>query len=416
MSNSTEKEKWWMYFILIFIGILSLPLGILSIAPLSGILPGLQNVLCEFGWCSLDIFWASQFILPFLICSILVSLVMYHFKNSSIALTLKVLVISFCIISLLFFGGIALSNLYQIPIPPFFIFILILLATFLAGPAAFKEDPLIGFAIRAFSISFFVVIVAIIAWFFVSMGQGGMFMVIKEVNIPMGEKVRFVEITQEELEKYPPLKKAMTAYTESNISEFKVDFEEQRNVSDFFNKKRSRFLFSISDEGYEDNLNKGVVSQELINIFISNKFSLSGNATINQISETGWYVFEKRYLFSITDEELNKDLNKINITRDGEINDIRIPKLRTIFESNGFLLSENYAVWRMPEKWNVINERENYEIWQKDGDLSVYKQEELAYEISKDGGALNVYDRKYSGDIFFKIGEKYYRISLLMAD
>jgi len=121
-------------------------------------------------------------------------------------------------------------------------------------------------------------------------------------------------------------------------------------------------------------------------------------------------------MFSITDEELNKDLNMINITRDGKIKDIRIPKLRTIFESNGFLLSENYAVWRMPEKWNVINERENYEIWQKDGDLSVYKQEELAYEISKDGGALNVYDRKYSGDIFFKIGEKYYRISLLMAD
>ena len=70
----------------------------------------------------------------------------------------------------------------------------------------------------------------------------------------------------------------------------------------------------------------------------------------------------------------------------------------------------------MPEKWNVINERENYEIWKKDGTLNVYKQEELTYEILKEDGVLNVYDRKYSGDIFFKIGEKYYRISLLMAD
>jgi len=98
------------------IGILSLPLGILSIAPLSGILSGLQNSLCEAGWCGIDLFWASQFLLPFLMCSILVSLVMYHFKKSSIALALKVLVISFAIISSLFFGGISLSNLYQIPV------------------------------------------------------------------------------------------------------------------------------------------------------------------------------------------------------------------------------------------------------------------------------------------------------------
>lgn len=254
MSNSPEKEKWWMYCILIFIGILSLPVGIVSIAPLSGILAGLQNILCEVGWCGIDLLWAAQFLLPFLICSILVSLVMYHIKKSSIALALKVLVISFAIISLLFFGGLSFWNFIQLPIHPFFILFLILLITFLVGSIAFKEQPLIGFAIRAFSISFAVVILTFIAWFFISMGQGGMFMVIEEVNIPAGEKVRFVEITQEELEKYSPLKKAMNAYTESNSSEFKVDVEEQRNVSDFLNKKRSRFLFSISDGGDRKNI------------------------------------------------------------------------------------------------------------------------------------------------------------------
>jgi hypothetical protein len=416
MSNSTEKENWWMYIILIFIGILSLPLGILSIAFLSGILIGLQNILCEFGWCGIDLFWASQFILPFLMCSILVSLVMYHFKKSSIALALKVLVISFAIICSLFFVVLSFSNFSQLPIHPFFILLLILLITVLAGFITFKERPIIGFAIRAFSISFVVVILAIIAWFFLSMGQSGMFMIIEEVNIAAGENVRFVEITQEELDKYPPLKKAMNAYAESNSSEFKVDFEEQRNVSDFINKKRSRFLFSISDMRSEEYLNNDVISQELINIFILNNFSLSGNSTINHVSETRWYLFEKQYLFSITDEELDKDLNNIDIRMDGEIKEIRIPKLKNIFEYNGFLLSENYVVWRMPEKWNVINERENYEIWKKDGNLNVYKQEELIYEILKEDGALYVYDRKYSGDIFFKIGEKYYRISLLMAD
>jgi hypothetical protein len=376
MNNSIGKEKWWVYPVLFIIGIVSLPLGLLSIGLLSGILIGLQNFLCEAGWCGNDLFWASQFILPFLICSLLVSLIIYYFKRSSIALALKAFIISFAIISFLFFGGISLSNLGQIPIHPFFILLFILLIAFLVIPTALKEHPLIVFAIRAFSISFIAVILAFFAWMFFSMGQSGMFMVIEEVNIPAGEKVRFVEITHEELEKYPPLKKAFSAYTGPNRSEFKVDYEDHKNLSDFFNKKRSLLLFSISDGRNEEYLNKGVVWQELINTFILNNFSLSGNATINQIIETMWDIFEKQYLFSIKDEGLEIELNKVNITLEGE----------------------------------------NYEIWKKDGYLNVYKQEELVYEILKEDGVLNVYDRKYSGEIIYKIAEKYYRISLLMAD
>jgi len=59
-------------------------------------------------------------------------------------------------------------------------------------------------------------------------------------------------------------------------------------------------------------------------------------------------------------------------------------ELKKSFESNGFSLSDNYVVWRISEKWNVINERNNSEIWKKDG-------------------SLNVYDRKYSGDSFLAI-------------
>lgn len=242
-------------------------------------------------------------------------------------------------------------------------------------------------------------------------------MVIQEVKIPAGEKVRFVEITREEMENIPPLEKAMNAYTESNSSEFKVDNEDQGKVSDFFNKKRyaARFLFSISDGKSEEYLNKGVVSQELNNLFISNNLSLPGNATINHVSETRWHVMEKQYLFNITDAALEKDLNKIDTAMGGEIQEVNVPTLRSIFESNGYWLSENYGVWRVPEKWNIMDERGNYEIWNQDGKLNVYKQEELTYEILKEDGTLNVYD-EYPGDIFFKIGEKYYRISLLQAD
>ncbi len=266
-------------------------------------------------------------------------------------------------------------------------------------------------------VSFLVLVLVTVAWFSLSMSEGGMFMIIEEVNIPAGEKVRYVEITQEELEKYPPLKKAMNAYTESNSSEFKVDIEDQGKVSDFFNKKRyaARFLFSISDGKSEEYLNKGVVSQELNNLFISNNLSLPGNATINQVSETRWNIFEKQYLFSITDAALEKDLNKIDTAMGGEIQEVNVPKLKNIFASHGFSLSENYRVWRVPEKWNIMDERGNYEIWNQDGKLNVYTQEELTYEILKEDGALNVYD-EYPDDIFFKIGEKYYRISYFFAD
>jgi len=271
--------------------------------------------------------------------------------------------------------------------------------------------------VKVLVVSFLALVLVIAAWFFLSMGEGGMFMVIQEVNIPAGQKVRFVEITQQELENIPPLKKAMNAYTESNSSEFKVEVEDQGKVNDFFNKKRyaARFLFSISDVKTEESLNKGVVSQELNNLFISNNLSLPGNATINQVSETRWNIFEKQYLFSITDAALEKDLNKIDTVMGGEIQEVNVPKVKNIFASHGISLSENYNIWRSPEKWNIMDERGNYEIWNQDGKLNVYTQEELTYEILKEDGVLNVYD-EYPGDIFFRIGGKYYRISLLQAD
>lgn len=87
--------------------------------------------------------------------------------------------------------------------------------------------------VKVSGVSFLVLVLVIVAWFSLSMSEGGMFMVIQEVNIPAGEKVRFVEITREELEKYPLLKHAINAYTESNSSEFKVDNEDQGKVNDF---------------------------------------------------------------------------------------------------------------------------------------------------------------------------------------
>lgn len=165
MNNSTKKEEWRLYPIFFLIGILSLPVGLFLIGPLSGILTSLQNILCDLGWCGVDLLFASQFLFPFLMCSILLAVVLY-FKEDSFVFALKIFVISFAAISLLFFGGLSFFNLIQPPIHPFLIFLLILLILFIVGLVAFKEHPLFGFAIRAFAFSFAFVLLATSAWFY----------------------------------------------------------------------------------------------------------------------------------------------------------------------------------------------------------------------------------------------------------
>lgn len=352
MSNSPEKEKWWLYLILFLIGILSLPLGIFSIAPLSGILTVLQNTLCDVGWCGIDLLWASQFLFPFLMCSILVSLVMYYFKERSFALALKVLVISFAIISLLFFGGLSFLNFIQLPIHPFFIFLLILLIIFLIGLIAFKEHPLIGFAIRAFALSFAVALLTIGAWvaivgaptYYINVYRFDTVEEILAIN-PQLNKIESTVITVEELENYPVLKKAINEYdltkNEYNSSWSKVEHDEWERTKDF----------------------------------------------IEQKSREPWY------LFSIEDKELKEELDKMKIYTDSSIP----TKLKKAFENNGISLSEDDRIFKLSE--NMVRTHGF-----------------MAYEIRNEEGKINVYHNRDDYGTAFKFGEKYYRIMLAHED
>lgn len=158
--NSTKK----FYLIFFLIGILSVPLGLFLMGILSFPLGFLQNILCDFGWCT-DLVWASQFLFPFLIFSFLLAAILYRFKERSFAFALKVFIISFVVISLLFFGGLSFY-LLQLPIHPFLSFLLILLILFIVGPIAFKEHPFFGFAIRAFALFAVVLLVTSALFFF----------------------------------------------------------------------------------------------------------------------------------------------------------------------------------------------------------------------------------------------------------
>jgi len=352
MSNSPEKGKWRLYLVLFLIGVLSLPLGLFSIAPLSGILTALQNTLCDAGWCGMDLLWASQFLFPFLICSILVSLVIYYFKERSFIFALKAVVISFAIISLLFFGGLSFLNLIQLPIHPFFIFFLILLIIFLIGLRAFKQHPLIGFAMRAFALSFAVVLLTIGAWvaiagaptYYINVHR---FDTVEEISAtnPQLNRTESAVITAEELDNYPALKKAINEYdltkNEYNSSWSEVEYDEWVRTKDF-----------IEQKGREP-----------------------------------WY------LFSIEDKELKEELDKMKIYTDSSIP----TKLRRAFENNGISLSEDDRIFKLSE--NMVRTH---------GDM--------AYEIRNEEGKLNVYHSRGDYGTAFEFGEKYYRIMFPHGD
>ncbi|HWR26683.1 MAG TPA: hypothetical protein VN316_02285 [candidate division Zixibacteria bacterium] len=252
MSNSPEKEKWWLYLILFIIGVLSLPLGLFSIVPLSGILTVLQNTLCGVGWCGIDLLWAAQFLFPFLICSILVSLVIYYFKERSFALALKVLVISFAIISLLFFGGLYFLNFIQLPI---------------GAPT-----------------------------YYINIHRFDTVEEISETN-PQLNRIESEVITAEELENYPVLKKAINEYdltkNEYNSSWSKVEHDEWIRTKDFIEQKGRKpwYLFSIEDKELKEELDKmkiytdSSIPAKLRKTFENNGISLSEDDRIFKLSE-----------------------------------------------------------------------------------------------------------------------------------
>lgn len=154
-------------------------------------------------------------------------------------------------------------------------------------------------------------------------------------------KVEPIEITEEELEEYPALKKAIsgegcTKYNEDRWS-LKVHPKEYKRTSLFIGKKRHEYLFSM-DRELEGDLNKGIITLELKNAFESKGFQLSENFTIGIIKYDSVY-----------------------------------------------------------DKWRIYDEErgKSYDVWEEDGKLNVY-----------DGKA------RYS---CFKVGEKYYEVGFPTA-
>lgn len=179
------------------------------------------------------------------------------------------------------------------------------------GLFVFKDRPFVSFTVKAFTISFFTLFLIVGGWFMLGAYEHeyGTAISIKKFDAPQGE---YAEVTAEELKGYPALEKALSGEGCKKFNEdrwyCKVHPDEWRRTSDFINKKQCdrlggtvipfnlcrKYLFSL-DERLENDLNKGIVSEELRDVFESKGISLSENAFIRESGERFWVVEPQNY-------------------------------------------------------------------------------------------------------------------------
>ena len=154
---------------------------------------------------------------------------------------------------------------------------LLLVILIAIGLIVLKKHAVLNDVIKAFAVSFttntlvFGVLISIILVILYS--SSGLSINIDEIDAPVRENITYVEITNKEMEKYPAVGKAINSYFETNEHYIEIEDKDQTQVTDFFEKKNreSAYLFSIKDVGFEEDLNKNIITDELKNIF-ENKY------------------------------------------------------------------------------------------------------------------------------------------------
>lgn len=248
----------------------------------------------------------------------------------------------------------------------------------------------------------------------------------------------YIEIHEDELEGFPELRNALSRCREFNECWHSIQPDEWYRIKDFLERKKHErgYLFTIASQIETElphtpqNLDKSPLQLKnipikLISIFESNNVSLS-ELTYIQYDDynQNWQIFERKFLFGTDDPQLKEELEGIEISEGGlleEDNRKKIPELDIAFESNEISLSEYYWIIRYDDNWlHVIEDRneslgEVFDILEESGYLNVYTPEKKIYEIWKEDGNLNVYD---AGSIYyeiFKVGDEYYTFSLWLA-
>lgn len=199
----------------------------------------------------------------------------------------------------------------------------------------FKKESS-GFFLKVLFSSFAVLIFAAFALFLTMQSDTGL--TVRVEKIPFDSRINgmndyvIINITENELNENPVLKKMIIDCRDSNICDSKPNLEEWISERGILEKKEheSGYLFTIINESSVEDLNMGILSPSLRNAFESRELPLSENAIISQASYqeiNRWNILDKKHLFDINDAEMETELNKIEITDGGVIKEAKIPKL-----------------------------------------------------------------------------------------
>jgi len=413
MNSTTNKEKWWIYLIFILVGIISL---------FTGFFIGLGGLLVM--------------LLPLPICSYLLylSIKYYGIEKYPSIFVFVALAASILIFLIGLFGGLLVPVEYFGSFGPFFL----LLILFAIGSIIFKNDRHKKFALTAFTISFATIFLIFGAIFALSAYNHEMAKGIDIQKITaIDENTPYMEIHEQELEAFPGFKAALNQCREFEECNHPLLPDEWRSVREFLDEKnhRQRYLFTISP-GMENKLPGTDFDHDMSPIQSENipgdlkLIFESNNIYLTEISSIGyndynqnWRIHERSFLFVIDNPELIDKLKTMMIyDGDGNLEEmdlITIPELNNAFESNGFSIQEQYWLHRYAENWYIIPDTSDggdFYIWEEDGNLNVYTNENITYEIWKEDGNLNVHKKDvYDNPKIFKVGDDYYTFSFYLA-
>jgi hypothetical protein len=220
---------------------------------------------------------------------------------------------------------------------------------------------------------------------------------IEKIGEPLN-KFEYAEITGAELDNYPALKKAVITErgTEMNGTEWKLT---QQFLDEKWRERTNQF--AINETDLEEELNKSIVTARMRNIFASAGYPILENSYIRHDGDR-WYVMKTYLLFSITNPEVENELNSINITA------VNVPsKVRSSFAESGFSLPESARISGIGGKW-IIDAGTGYTIMKEEGKLNVYTGDEKTHEILRENEKLKVVYIGPQGSPIFRILEKYY--------
>jgi hypothetical protein len=214
MNRTTNKEKWWIYLIFLFIGIISLFIGFF----VGG------NLLFDGG--------LLVMLLPLPICSFLLHLTIKYYGTEKY--TSAFVFVTLAASSIIFLIG------YIVPLGSFFLILIL----FVIGSIIFKNNRHMKFALTAFTISF-ATIFLIFGVTFALAGYNHNNSTWISADLLQTAPDEFVVLTEQDLNEYPAIRDAIT-----NHGEVKVKSDEWERIRNFLEEKGS-YAVKFGDEYYK---------------------------------------------------------------------------------------------------------------------------------------------------------------------